>query len=370
MSRSAACRVCDTRPALSLKNFLLQTVRSISTKLQMEPERVYATDLTSSALTFPSIPDWDQPITQEELDEIDAALERSSSSSTKRSRPCADDKEVRSNGRRLPTTLVGCQLSATSNRDRQIGVSEVGICSMQRSYSVCASSGSRSLHSKLAPCQGNLKVRYPTINFGGEIVYSRTFHEVEKATMDLLKILDAKKKSMDQITLGFDIEWRPTFRRGEAPGKAAVFQICGDTSRCDVMHIIHSGIPPILQSLLEDSTTIKVGVCIAGDATKVLKDYSVSVKALEDLSDLANLKLGGIPKKWSLRSLTEMVTCKHLEKRNKIRLGNWESDFLTREQLQYAATDAFVSWHLCQILRSFPDASNSQDEEVNDVQQL
>ncbi|XP_010274076.1 PREDICTED: Werner Syndrome-like exonuclease isoform X2 [Nelumbo nucifera] len=310
MSRSAACRVCDTRPALSLKNFLLQTVRSISTKLQMEPERVYATDLTSSALTFPSIPDWDQPITQEELDEIDAALERSSSSSTKRSRPCADDKEVRSNGRRLPTTLVGCQLSATSNRDRQIGVSEVGICSMQRSYSVCASSGSRSLHSKLAPCQG------------------------------------------------------------EAPGKAAVFQICGDTSRCDVMHIIHSGIPPILQSLLEDSTTIKVGVCIAGDATKVLKDYSVSVKALEDLSDLANLKLGGIPKKWSLRSLTEMVTCKHLEKRNKIRLGNWESDFLTREQLQYAATDAFVSWHLCQILRSFPDASNSQDEEVNDVQQL
>lgn len=38
-------------------------------------------------------------------------------------------------------------------------------------------------------------------------------------------------------------------------------QICASTDHCYVMHIIHSGIPPILQSLLEDSTSIKVAYC-------------------------------------------------------------------------------------------------------------
>lgn len=45
---------------------------------------------------------------------------------------------------------------------------------------------------------------------------------------------------------------------GVLPGKAAVMQICGDTSHCYVMHIIHSGIPPSLRSLLEDSSVLKV----------------------------------------------------------------------------------------------------------------
>lgn len=48
---------------------------------------------------------------------------------------------------------------------------------------------------------------------------------------------------------------------GVAPGKAAVMQICGDKSSCYVLHIIHSGIPQTLQSLLEDPTVVKVDTC-------------------------------------------------------------------------------------------------------------
>lgn len=53
-------------------------------------------------------------------------------------------------------------------------------------------------------------------------------------------------------------------------------------------------------------------MCIANDAFKVLKDHNVSIEALEDLSDLANQKLSGDPKKWSLASLTETVICKQV----------------------------------------------------------
>ncbi|XP_064982233.1 3'-5' exonuclease-like isoform X5 [Musa acuminata AAA Group] len=153
--------------------------------------------------------------------------------------------------------------------------------------------------------------------------------------------------------------WRVSPLRcpGEAPRKAAVMQICLENARCYVMHIIHSGIPPGLKCLLEDTVSVKVGVCIANDAWKMTNDYNVCVEPLEDLSSLANLKLGGVPKRWSLASLTEMITCKQLEKPKKIRMGNWEADVLSKEQLQYAATDAFVSWHLYQqILKGFPDA--------------
>lgn len=88
-----------------------------------------------------------------------------------------------------------------------------------------------------------------------------------------------------------------------------------------------------------------------------------------------------------------------LPKPKRIQLGNWEADVLTKDQLQYAATDAFVSRYLyevvsalnsfqwcegcysyyyqwcCfgvkQVLRSLPDvekvATNKASEEVKDA---
>lgn len=53
-------------------------------------------------------------------------------------------------------------------------------------------------------------------------------------------------------------------------------------------------------------------MCIANDASKVLRDYDVSINTLQDLSDTANQKLGGDPKKWSLSSLTKMLICKQV----------------------------------------------------------
>lgn len=43
-----------------------------------------------------------------------------------------------------------------------------------------------------------------------------------------------------------------------------------------------------------------------------MMDYNVSIKVLEDLSNLANVKLGGVQKKWGLASLAETLTCKEV----------------------------------------------------------
>ncbi|KAL4380285.1 hypothetical protein AHAS_Ahas04G0018200 [Arachis hypogaea] len=220
--------------------------------------------------------------------------------------------------------------------------------------------------------EGYSRMRLPVIKFAGQIMYSRTFADVEKSAEKLLKILEEKKRQMVQIPLGFDIEWKPSFRSGVPPGKVAVMQICHGTSHCHVLHLIHSGIPKNLQILLEDPLILKVGAGIRGDAAKVFRDYKISVKGLEDLSFHANRKLGGSPHQWGLASLAEKLLSKQLKKPNKIRLGNWETPVLSKEQLEYAATDAFASWHLFQAIKDLPEAqveSTDKSGKVEDVPQ-
>lgn len=60
----------------------------------------------------------------------------------------------------------------------------------------------------------NFKMGLPKMNFGGQIVYCRTVTEVKIAADELLRIVKAKQKGMERAILGFDIEWRPTFKSG------------------------------------------------------------------------------------------------------------------------------------------------------------
>ncbi|XP_076897674.1 3'-5' exonuclease-like [Bidens hawaiensis] len=286
--------------------------------------------------------DWDIDFTEEELQSIDAIFE---SYKPPVAADCDGDHRPKTR-RRLPDSLF--------------------------TFSRIAASSS----SSLLPCPRNRftssyrdtsKMRYPAMTFKGHIVYSRTFSEVEKAADELLKFFETMNGDGNRPVIGFDIEWRPIFKKGATQSKAAVLQICADVARCHVMHIIHSGFPQNLKSLLGDSRFLKVGVGIAGDARKIFKDHNVSVDALEDLSRLANKKLGGEPKMWGLSSLTEKLTCKQVLKPSKIRLGNWERNPLSAEQLNYAATDAFVSWHLFEVLNRLPDSDTHTNEVAETV---
>ncbi|MED6138839.1 hypothetical protein PIB30_078238 [Stylosanthes scabra] len=104
-------------------------------------------------------------------------------------------------------------------------------------------------------------------------------------------------------------------------------------------------------------------------------------KFLEIIKYLLKRKLGGSPHQWGLASLAEKLLSKQsiklpgnrlpklgnrlqgqnpqLKKPKNIILGNWEAPVLSKEQLEYAATDAFASWHLYQDCKC-----NQQDSQV------
>ncbi|MED6158962.1 hypothetical protein PIB30_037934 [Stylosanthes scabra] len=297
--------------------------------------------------------DWeqDEPFSEEDLRAIEAIESRFLNN---KKRPFSDSSAAKDDG----DDATSDNSARRSHRRRRLPKSLVALQHPNAS--------------SLSPCQGYSRMRLPVMKFGGQIMYSRTFADVEKAAEKLLKVLEEKKRSMVQIPLGFDIEWKPSFRSGVPPGKVAVMQICHGTSHCHVLHLIHSGIPKNLQLLLEDPLILKVGAGIGGDTAKVFRDYKISIKGVEDLSFHANRKLGGSPHHWGLASLAEKLLSKQLKKPKKIRLGNWETSVLSKEQLEYAATDAFASWHLYQAIKDLPEPqveSNDKSSKAEDVPQ-
>ncbi len=80
----------------------------------------------------------------------------------------------------------------------------------------------------------------------GQTIYAYTAVEVNYHCTQLLKDPPS--------TVGFDIEWRVTYKAGEAPRKTALLQLCSRKQhgqyQCLLLHIAHSGITPALIQIL------------------------------------------------------------------------------------------------------------------------
>ncbi|GAQ88863.1 Werner syndrome-like exonuclease [Klebsormidium nitens] len=191
----------------------------------------------------------------------------------------------------------------------------------------------------------------PIMRFGGRIVYAVSPQEVECSARTLLEDLRG-----GDACLGFDIEWKVTFRRGETPQKAALIQLCPSGACCYLFHIAHSGLTSSLRALLDEQSVGKAGAGIYGDAQKLRRDFGVSMGGLRDLSDLANERLQPKdgPRKWSLTALAQEAMLQQVEKPPKQRISDWERLPLSPDQRQYAATDAYASLRLYQVLMSLP----------------
>ena len=158
----------------------------------------------------------------------------------------------------------------------------------------------------------------PLFNFTGAIHIVRTEDEVQEACMELLKT----------PVLGYDTENVAYFGRhkgtGETSKKAAVLQLCPDSSDCYIF-LLHEweSCPAPLKALLEDSTIAKVGVHCHTDDQKINARFSnVTVKGTVDIIQVLKDKVG-LPS-YSLASMVKFVLGQHinLDKRMDHRL--WE----------------------------------------------
>lgn len=153
------------------------------------------------------------------------------------------------------------------------------------------------------------------------------------------KLKQALKDIRPETILGFDTESRPSFRKGENY-PASLLQL-GGSDNIWLFQIHKFSDLSGLWRLLSDRKVIKAGVAIADD-----------IKKLQDIRhfkpggfvEIANMSQQAGILNTGLRSLAGLLLNFRISKRAQV--SNWAKSNLSESQIQYAATDAWVSRNL------------------------
>lgn len=224
----------------------------------------------------------------------------------------------------------------------------------------------------------------PYLEFTGTVIFSQEKNDCSFLSDELRSSLSPGS------AVGFDIEWPPSFTKGQKK-KVALVQLCASVEKCYLFHLSSmSRFPTGLKIFLEDETIRKVGVGIEGDMWKLLSDFDVKLKNFVELGDLANGRLR-CGERWSLDGLVKHLFKKRLFKQQDVRCSNWDDFELSQEQKRYAATDAYAGLIIHNKLNSMNPGVNTQSglkdklsqmaneieelagsipEEVNDIQSV
>ncbi|KAJ4771359.1 hypothetical protein LUZ62_055616 [Rhynchospora pubera] len=155
------------------------------------------------------------------------------------------------------------------------------------------------------------------------------------------------QQRLDQLIVGLDLEWRPTFQRGADANFTALIQLCVD-QRCLIFQIIHADvIPDELSEFLSDERFRFVGVGIDADVAKLEEDYELTVANPVDLRVLAAEKMDRPELSTAgLATLVKEIMGLHMSKPRHIRASEWDRERLTLHQIKYACADAFASFEI------------------------
>lgn len=160
---------------------------------------------------------------------------------------------------------------------------------------------------------------------------------------------------------GFDMEWKPMFDNSSY-NKTALIQLYvkrRDGIKVAVLFRINklieeshyeeeSGFPEELKTFLEDKNILKSGINITNDALKLKRDFDVDLRGFLEILDIDTVKEFKNP---SMKKLAKQFL--NIDISKKLSTSNWENHRLSRKQIGYAATDAFISRELYIVLKSF-----------------
>lgn len=145
----------------------------------------------------------------------------------------------------------------------------------------------------------------------------------------------ARQSLMGQPFLGFDTETKPSFKKGRYH-KVALVQI-STFDKAFLFRLNHIPLPAYVTSLFEDEDVIKVGVALKDDLNGLQKLNPFKPAGFVDLQQF--VKPYGIEDN-GLKKLVANILGIRISKR--FQTSNWEQEVLSPEQMQYAATDAWV----------------------------
>ncbi|QGY38775.1 3'-5' exonuclease domain-containing protein 2 [Pseudodesulfovibrio cashew] len=150
----------------------------------------------------------------------------------------------------------------------------------------------------------------------------------------------ALKEMAGERLLGFDTETRPVFKKGKKPGPPALVQL----ATAEKAYVFQIRILPMcngLCDLLADPSVVKTGVAVRDDILGLRRLADFNPAGFVDLSDITS---GAKMQTHGLRNMAANLLGFRISK--SAQCSNWAKDKLTMQQINYAATDAWVSREL------------------------
>ena len=161
-----------------------------------------------------------------------------------------------------------------------------------------------------------------------------------------IRIIQTAEQAKDACTilikeklLGFDTETRPAFKKGQSY-LPSLLQLAG-TKVVYLFQLSQCGLTDSIIILLSNVNIIKSGVAINQDLTELQQILNFEPAGFVDLGDIARSK--GLPHH-GLRGLAAYLLKFRISKSG--RTSNWSANQLTKKQIKYAATDAWVGREL------------------------
>lgn len=156
--------------------------------------------------------------------------------------------------------------------------------------------------------------------------------------------LDQIKRILrDEYILGFDTETKPSFKKGQSHS-VALLQL-SSSDHAVLIRLNKVPLPSFIIDILENENIIKVGVAIRDDINTLNKISPFTPNGFIDLQQF--VKKFGIEDN-GLKKLVANILGFRISKKSQT--SNWEQEVLTREQIEYAATDAWVCRQMYEIL--------------------
>ena len=166
-------------------------------------------------------------------------------------------------------------------------------------------------------------------------------YSIEKFTGKIF-VIDKKEDVLSaylylkkQIIIGFDTESKPTFKKG-VPSRVSLIQFSTE-DKAFLFRINKIGFVDEIIDLISDKKIKKIGIAINDDIRDLQKIKKIESNNIIDLNQLA-LKLGFE----SIGAVKLSILILGFSISKAVRLSNWEKLELTKPQIEYAATDAWI----------------------------
>lgn len=163
--------------------------------------------------------------------------------------------------------------------------------------------------------------------------FEGTIHLID----DQQKLRQAKKIIRREKILGFDTETKPSFTKGKN-NNVAMLQLAGENNAF-LIRLNKISLPGFIIEILENPDIIKVGVAIKDDLKSLCQIKTFTPAGFIELQEY--VKNYGIEDN-GLKKIVANVLGFRISKKNQT--SNWENKILTKEQLSYAATDAWTCY--------------------------